>query len=308
MDPLTHGVVGAVIRKTYTGKRKRVMEALVLSAVIPDIDYLSMLVSTESFITYHRGITHSFIALPVISALLAVVFAWGEGRRGSLKKYFNEYWVLCSVGVFTHLLLDLMMPAGIFALDPIDPRKYSIGAMSVLDPFLLVVSLGAMLLFRKKKHARKAAVWAMVICCLYIGGRVVLKHQALSYSRGVMDEYIVKDTYPLPFSIAQWWYVASSGDGSKRVGIVDLYTRRVFESESYGPDATGELVQRALDTKMAKNFLRMFPDSHIGTGRDKVGRFVRIRALSYAHSRRPRFIVMVHFNGAGEVIRTEAFL
>jgi len=50
-----------------------------VAATIPDIDSLTSLFGPESYLLYHRGVTHSLLLLPAFALLLA----WGTRRIGA---------------------------------------------------------------------------------------------------------------------------------------------------------------------------------------------------------------------------------
>jgi inner membrane protein len=76
MDPVTHGIAGALLGKGFFSKRhERVaIFAATLGAVAPDVDVVREVFSNDplSIIKYHRAITHSFVALPFFALLLAL--------------------------------------------------------------------------------------------------------------------------------------------------------------------------------------------------------------------------------------------
>ena len=77
MDPVTHGITGALLGKAYFSDRygKAATFAAVLGAIAPDVDVFAEAVTRDplSIIKYHRAITHSFVALPVFAMLLAIL-------------------------------------------------------------------------------------------------------------------------------------------------------------------------------------------------------------------------------------------
>ena len=75
MDPVTHGITGALLGKAFFSKRQErvAIFAATLGAVFPDIDIVCELFSRDplGIVKYHRAITHSFVGLPVFAFLLA---------------------------------------------------------------------------------------------------------------------------------------------------------------------------------------------------------------------------------------------
>src|SRR3989304_10006742 len=116
MDPMTHGLAGAVIARAGFSKSlgKWGLITGVLSALSPDADYILRLFGEEIFLRYHRGITHSLILLPVFSLLGAILF-----RRLYKTEKFLPLYLLCFLSLLSHVFLDLMTSFGTMALVPV---------------------------------------------------------------------------------------------------------------------------------------------------------------------------------------------
>src|SRR3970282_1188585 len=94
MDTITHGIVGALIGKAFFAEdppavgpswrqlpRTEGRVAIVcstLGAIFPDMELLSVPFAGNNlaFITWHRGVTHSLLMLPVWAAGLALLAGW----------------------------------------------------------------------------------------------------------------------------------------------------------------------------------------------------------------------------------------
>ncbi|MGC2265920.1 MAG: metal-dependent hydrolase, partial [Candidatus Acidiferrales bacterium] len=74
MDTITHGIVGGLLGKGFFSERSgRVATfAAVAGAMFPDTDVVEEIFSRDplAIVRYHRGITHSFLALPFFAAIL----------------------------------------------------------------------------------------------------------------------------------------------------------------------------------------------------------------------------------------------
>src|SRR5487761_473012 len=90
MDPVTHGIAGALIGKGFFAHRSSSTNRLLfkkrssrtarvavfaatLGAVFPDVDIFVEAFSHDplAIARYHRGFTHSFVGLPIFAAALA---------------------------------------------------------------------------------------------------------------------------------------------------------------------------------------------------------------------------------------------
>ena len=69
MDDLTHALTGALIARAGLGQvyGKTATRVLWLSALFPDSDIVLSFFGFQTYILYHRGITHSLVALPIFA-------------------------------------------------------------------------------------------------------------------------------------------------------------------------------------------------------------------------------------------------
>src|SRR6204780_1923063 len=86
MEPVTHFLTGACIgRAGLNRKTAYATLAAVLAAEAADLDILWGLAGPVEGLKHHRGITHTFIAVPVVAAVITGVVwlyhLWGEKRR-----------------------------------------------------------------------------------------------------------------------------------------------------------------------------------------------------------------------------------
>ncbi|MGD0682701.1 MAG: metal-dependent hydrolase, partial [Terracidiphilus sp.] len=71
MEPITHFLTGACIgRAGLNRKTAYATLAAVLAAEAADIDVLWGLAGPVEGLKHHRGITHTFIAVPVVAAVV----------------------------------------------------------------------------------------------------------------------------------------------------------------------------------------------------------------------------------------------
>src|ERR1700691_5050755 len=87
---------------------------MVLAANAPDFDVVGWFGGPLSYIRWHRNITHSLIALPVM-ALLTVAIVRVLGRR---EVRWLPAFLIAMVAVASHLILDLTNVYGVRLLLP----------------------------------------------------------------------------------------------------------------------------------------------------------------------------------------------
>jgi inner membrane protein len=129
-----------------------------LAANLPDADLILGLLGTETYILWHRGLTHSFLGLaifPPSMALLASGLVSGLG--------FGRALVLAEVGALSHMALDLPTAWGTIALYPWSNARLSLDWVFIIDPVLWVIFAAGLLAgWRRVGHRPRAAAISRV--------------------------------------------------------------------------------------------------------------------------------------------------
>jgi membrane-bound metal-dependent hydrolase YbcI (DUF457 family) len=157
MDPITHGITGALLGKAYFSKRSRdaapsdrgradqerarvwmtrvAIFAATLGAVFPDIDVFEDALSHDplAIVKYHRGITHSFFGLPFFAVGLAVVTRWATRRWKIPSPSFAMLTLIYGVGILSHILLDGTTSFGTRMLTPFSQRRVAWDWLFIID-------------------------------------------------------------------------------------------------------------------------------------------------------------------------------
>src|ERR1700721_1017096 len=94
MDTITHGIAGALIGKGFFSRRaaKVAVFSATVRAIVPDVDVVAELFSRVplAIVKYHRAITHSFLALPFVAAILAWLTISGvEFLKGKYPRFHD---------------------------------------------------------------------------------------------------------------------------------------------------------------------------------------------------------------------------
>ena len=177
MDPVTHGITGALLGKAYFSKREASVSifAATLGAIFPDIDVLADAISRDplAIVKYHRGITHSFSGLPFFAAGLA----WLTRRLARRWKLETPSWAMLTliygVGIASHILLDGMTSFGTRMWTPFSQRRVAWDLLFIIDLTLssigLLPQLAAWIHQDRAKSIRRA-LWTWVFCTLAIVG------------------------------------------------------------------------------------------------------------------------------------------
>jgi membrane-bound metal-dependent hydrolase YbcI (DUF457 family) len=173
MDPITHGIAGALLGKAYFAERKgRVaIFAATLGAVFPDVDIVAEIVSRDplSIVKYHRGITHSFVGLPFFAALLAWLTRWLARRRGIETPSWATLTLIYGIGIASHILLDGMTSFGTRMWTPISQQRVAWDLLFIIDfSFTAIILLPqiAAWIYRDRAKGRVRATWMWLLFTL----------------------------------------------------------------------------------------------------------------------------------------------
>src|ERR1039458_9912189 len=80
MDPITHLMTGACLARSGFNRRAAYATlAMTLAAETPDVDTLWSVDGPIAIFQHHRGITHTFVALPV-EGLGVIAWVWRSHR------------------------------------------------------------------------------------------------------------------------------------------------------------------------------------------------------------------------------------
>jgi inner membrane protein len=132
VDSLTH--ILAVMLAAHNTLSGPYLFALVLGAVIPDIDILFKPFSDRHPSLYmftHGGVTHSIPGAVAMAPLVLTGSAVAVAGGAFPVPDQGLTWVLMGIffifGTFTHLFLDALAYPGIPLLYPVSPQKYTVG-------------------------------------------------------------------------------------------------------------------------------------------------------------------------------------
>jgi len=170
MDTVTHGIVGALISKGYFSERhgRIATFAATLGAMFPDADVVEEIVSRDplSIIKYHRGITHSFVAMPFFAAALAWLTRWIARRRGIEAPSQGVLTLIYGVAIASHIVLDGMTSFGTRIWTPVSQQRVAWDLLFIIDfifTALVLLPQVAAWIYRDhdKSRGRAIRMWAV---------------------------------------------------------------------------------------------------------------------------------------------------
>ena len=216
MDTVTHAMLGALAVQTGARAEHRLSlrERTLLgaaAAAFPDIDYLGFWLNPLTFLVeWHRGPTHSLVLLPLWALLLGGAYTAVARRRQA----FGETLIVCTLGLVSHIATDIITVYGTRIFFPLSEWQASLGTTFVIDPFftgIIVLALGLVWW----RPGRRIAPLGLLLLCLYVGGQVLLKQQALRLghesARAHGIEKYTLAALPQPFSPFNWKLILTQG-------------------------------------------------------------------------------------------------
>ena len=141
MDTITHGIAGALVAKSFVPEREGRLATLAVTfgGVFPDSDGFAQFFADSrlSWLETHRGVTHSFLMLPVWALLLGCLTSppW-KGRRRWLL--FSS---LYGIGIALHIGLDLITSYGTMILAPWSRDRFAWDLTFIVDLILTAIVL-----------------------------------------------------------------------------------------------------------------------------------------------------------------------
>lgn len=192
MDNLTHTAIGLFLSRAGLNRwTPAATPILLLAANAPDIDIVTLSGGSLNYLHFHRHLTHSLIAMPVLAAaaVLLVRVLW----RKPLP--WLAAFAAAMVGLASHLLLDLTNMYGVRLLLPFSQEWQRLDLNSVVDLWiwaaLLLGILGPYIgrlvggeitsgTLRDRHPGRGGAIFALSFVLLYDCGRAVLHTRAVA--------------------------------------------------------------------------------------------------------------------------------
>jgi len=323
MDPLTHTATGLFLSRVGLKRwTPLATPILMLAANAPDIDIVTASGGSVNYLHYHRHLTHSLVALPVM-ALLTVLLV-----RVLARKPVQWLGALAAAGIAValHLLLDLTNVYGIRLFLPFSAAWRRLDLTSVIDlwiwgvfllalggPFIgrLVGSEIASGTARERHHGRGFAIFALLFLLLYNCVRGVLHERAVA----ILDARIYDDAVPsrvaaMPDAInpLRWRGLVETGDfcavEEVNLAAADFDPTRATIFHKPEPDPALDVARR---TAAFQEFLRFsqFPFWRVSPVPDaEGGKMVQVLDLRFGTPLTPGFMVTAVLNSRLEVLAT----
>ena len=187
MDPVTQGLLGAAIGAACCQKRLGRSALLwgAVGGVLPDIDGLAGRFGQLTYWEWHRGPTHALWFGPVVGPLLGEglwrYYRWRDRRRRQrdippppdprgLETARPAWWLLMTLALLSHPLLDLCTHYGTQLLSPFSNLRFAIPAVPVIELIYSgMLVLGVLFAALWPARARSALVGVLLVSTAWLG-------------------------------------------------------------------------------------------------------------------------------------------
>jgi len=215
MDPITHGLSGAILSRTgfYQRFGRFATIILVIAALIPDIDHISLrLAGPLAYLKYHRGFTHSLMGSFVIAAVMAGAAYSIKHVREQLPHGLHGYGILFALsllGIYTHIFLDLITSYGTQIFFPFSTKRYSLDLVFIIDLyFTSILLIPLIIILFKKERAQIIALGSLAGIIAYLGFTYIERSSIIEKVKADNNKLGIKSTrveaIPLPLSPFRW--------------------------------------------------------------------------------------------------------
>lgn len=230
MDNICHTLVGAALAETGLKRRARLGAAtLMIGANFPDIDVVAVPLGTG--LSFRRGWTHGVLALVVLPFVLTGLMLWWDRRRARRsterveRAHPRELLLLSALAILTHPALDYLNTYGVRWLMPFSGRWFYGDALFIVDPWLWLMLLIAVVLGRRSSRGPRNARVVLGAAALYIvamiGASLALRARVIASLRsslGVAPRLMVA---PVPVTPLRREVLYDAGD-RYRIGSIGI--------------------------------------------------------------------------------------
>lgn len=321
MDNLTHSMTAAVaakfVRHNTTGDQpastRTIFWLMIASVNFPDLDVVMALFRDPILtIKTHRWITHSVLAAPFFALIPAAVF-----YRFSKLKDFRLLWFTALLGIYIHIVSDLVTPYGTMLLAPFSSHRFTLSSQFIVDLYFTLGLLAFILLGRYDALRRK--LWhktGLIFMVAYLAGTFCLQQYADTRVRRAVNENHIEfqkiSTLPLPLSPFEWVSLVQTKTSVQRVAFTLFEEKLAFEELRHANDAFVEKAKRHPQAQWYFAFAHHPLVHSFAQGQNHIVEIhdlqfsAPVRIVKMLGLKRPRtpFTLKFTYNTAGELIAT----
>ena len=280
MDNICHTLTGAALGHAGLASRTRYgMATLMVAANLPDIDVAVFFTGTLPM-SFRRGWTHGVLAQAALPILLAALMwladrAWPRqipGAPGALRAprapalHFTQLLLLSYIGLYSHIVMDLLNSYGLRILMPFSGRWFYGDALYIFDPWIwLALGAGVWLSSKARRRGLAApsrparvalagvAIYASLMLASNLWARAVVRDGLARAGRPADTRFMVTPVFVNPFRRE---VLVDTGDRYEKGQLWFEPTPR-FRPSGYGVDKGFDsiIAAQALATPRAQAYL-----------------------------------------------------
>ena len=228
LEPITHFLTGAVLaRAGFNRKTALATATMTLAAEAPDLDVFWGFKGPVVGFAHHRGFTHSFVGLILVSAVVTglMYLIWRlRGRKTNLPDLPPRWGLLflfAYIAGLSHILLDYTNNYGVRPFWPFWEKWYSWDIVFIVEPALyliLVAGLVLPMIFSQHEALPRGRRFAITALICMAGLYAARDHEhrkavlALKQSRFNTAVPVRVSAYPYYWHLFRWYAVAETKD------------------------------------------------------------------------------------------------
>ena len=223
LEPITHFLTGACLaRAGFNRKTALATATMTLAAEAPDLDVLASFKGPVFGFEHHRGFTHSFLGLVLVSAVV-VGFMWLiwrlRGRKTNipdLPPRWGLLFLFAYIAGVSHILLDFTNNYGVRPFWPFWGKWYSWDIVFIVEPILyifLIAGLVAPLIFSRHEPLPRGRT-AAVIALICVAGLYAVRDHEHRQAKAALEPQSFESAppvrvsvYPYPVLLTRWYAV-----------------------------------------------------------------------------------------------------
>jgi membrane-bound metal-dependent hydrolase YbcI (DUF457 family) len=240
VDNLTHTLFALTLARTPLGRATPgTTAALVIGSNAPDLDIVTAMRGSVSYLQWHRGPTHGCLGVSGLAVLTAAI-VWLAGRftktndRDS-RASFGMLVAVSMLGAATHVLMDFPTSYGTRLLSPFEWHWFAADWLPIIDIYLLIALIAGLVFGRVSPEAqRRNAAIVLVLVAANYGLRGAAHHRALTLAPRLFGPTLPPPCSPRPAdTLVESWPRRDATGAAGRSGqrcLVELAAMPTFIS------------------------------------------------------------------------------
>jgi inner membrane protein len=238
LEPITHFLAGAVLaRAGFNRKTALATATMTLAAEAPDLDIFWRFKGPVYYFAHHRGFTHSFLGLFLMSGFTVglMYLVWLlRGRRTNipgLPPRWGLLFLFSYIAGLSHILLDFTNNYGVRPFWPFWEKWYSWDIVFIIEPALYIILIAGLVLpaiFSRHESLPRGRTAATVaaVCVLALYAARDYEHRKAVHALGDMEfqagaEFRSGATvesptrvsvYPYFWTLTRWYAISETRD------------------------------------------------------------------------------------------------